>query len=310
MSGAPEPAAGTLVGGRYRLERVLARGGMGTVWIARDAELARGVAVKFLDARFARSAKARRRFEREARAAAQLASPHVVQIFEHGVAHDAPYLVMELLEGEDLGARLRTLGRLSPARADALLAQVARGLAKAHEAGVVHRDLEPGNLFLARVDGEEVIKILDFGIAKTRDAAPVDESTKTGELLGSPRYMSPEQVAGERDLDHRSDLWSLAAILFRAVTGAHAFDGASVGAIGLAICTGPLPIPSAIAPDLPAEIDRFFARVRARSRKALLVGARDGGRVLAHVDRMETGGGAARDLLRLADPPRPSWASP
>ncbi|MFT3771830.1 MAG: protein kinase [Minicystis sp.] len=297
---AEEPAEGALVGGRYRLVRVLAHGGMGTVWIARDTQLARDVAVKFLGAHLAGSAKARRRFEREARAAARLASPHVVRIFDHGVAGEAPYLVMELLEGEDLGVHLRREGRLPLPRANAILAQVARGLGEAHQSGVVHRDLKPGNLFLARAGSEEVVKILDFGIAKTSEAMPVDESTRTGELLGSPRYMSPEQVAGDRNLDHRSDLWALGAILFRVVTGAYAFTGPSVGAVGLAICTGPLPVASASVPELPPAIDCFFARAFERDREKRFQSAHEMADAFA-------GAIGARSEEPLAAAPGPEW---
>ena len=262
-----ELVQGQLVGGKYRLDRMLARGGMGVVWIARHHQLQHEVAIKFLDASYAASAAIRARFEREAMAAANLRSPHIVQVHDYGVEDGSPYLVMELLAGEDLGARLSRVGRLGFVEALRILSQVAKGLRKAHDAGIIHRDLKPGNLFLAAGDdGEEVVKIVDFGIAKETGVKLVGEATRTGEVMGSPHYMSPEQVRGEREIDPRSDLWSLGVILFRCVTGHLPFPGDILTAVVMKIMVEPIPPPSAVLPGLPPAVDAFFARALARDK--------------------------------------------
>jgi len=257
---------GAIIAGKYRLEQCIGRGGMGSIWAARHMQLDTPVALKFIDTIAAYADDALVRFEREAKAAAQIRSPHVVQIFDHGVDGDQPYIAMELLEGEDLGERLRRERRLPLEVAARILTQAAKALRRAHDAGVIHRDLKPSNVFLARFDDEEVVKILDFGVAKLRrnglDAA--SEMTQTGMVFGSPSYMSPEQARGIRELDHRSDLWSLAVILFRAITGTKPFHSTSMGDLVIKLCVDPLPIPSKIAPDLPPAIDRFFERAFAR----------------------------------------------
>ncbi|WP_437981253.1 protein kinase domain-containing protein [Sorangium sp. So ce117] len=261
-------APDSVVGGKYRLERPLSHGGMGSVWVARHVNLGSLVAVKFMDPTYAASSTFLARFEREARIAASLQSPHVVYVQDFGVDDDTPYLVMELLQGEDLGTRLLRVGRLSLVDATLILVQAGKAIRRAHDAGLVHRDLKPANLFLVRVEGEqdEVVKILDFGIVKDTGAALTEEVTRTGELLGSPHYMSPEQVRGEKDIDQRSDLWSLGVILFYGVTGELPFQGAQLGAVIANILVGQVPSASLIAPDLPPEIDAFFARALARER--------------------------------------------
>lgn len=255
---------GVVIAGKYRLERSLARGGMGAVWIGRHLELGTSVAVKFIDAVHAASDSARSRFKREAKAAALLNTPHVVKVYDYGVEDGTPYIVMELLEGEDLGTRLKREGRLSLAAASAILTPVCKALHNAHKLGLVHRDLKPANIFIARQDDDEVVKVLDFGIAKWADPSDSGPSTHPGTMLGSPLYMSPEQARSLKELDHRSDLWSLGVIMFRAVTGRSPFERASLPAVIMAICAEPIPLPSQFVPDLGPEVDRFFARSLAR----------------------------------------------
>ena len=259
---------GSVVAGRYQLERRLARGAMGALWVARHLQLDVRVAVKFIDPALTASPEARARFEREARSAAQIQSPHVVRVLDHGVDAGTPYIAMELLIGEDLAARLERVGQLSPAVASVILAQIARGLQKAHEAGIVHRDLKPANVFLVEDQSRELAKILDFGVAKSLNPAGDGSAdpgvTRTGEMVGSPQYMSPEQVRRASDVDHRSDLWSLGVILFRALTGRAPFDGDSVGDVLVGICTDPIPLASSVRPGLHSALDRFFARALAR----------------------------------------------
>lgn len=259
-----------LLAGKFRLERELSHGGMGSIWVAQHVQLGTLVAVKFMRDSYSRLPVLRARFEREARAAAQLKSPHIVQVHDFGFEEEdeVPYLVMELLQGEDLSKRLQRCGRLSLPETLHIIVQAGKALRSVHEAGFVHRDLKPANFFLARVDGEdgEIVKLLDFGIAKDVSAVLAADISATGEVMGSPNYMSPEQFYGERDVDARSDLWSLGVILFYGVTGELPFQGAQLGAVIANILVGPVPSASLIAPDLPPEIDAFFARALARER--------------------------------------------
>ncbi len=259
-------APGVIVAGKYRLEAALARGGMGSVWTARHVQLDAQVAIKFMDASFASSPTSRSRFEREAKASAAIRSPHVVNVTDYGYDAGSPYLVMELLRGEDLGARLQRERRMSIPFTANVVAQIAKGLRKAHEVGLVHRDLKPGNIYLARVDDEEVVKILDFGIAKDTASQAVGESTKTGEVVGSPHYMSPEQIRCVKDLDGRSDIWALGVITFRMLTGRLPFMGQEIGVVLAQVLADPIPVATQIAPDLPPALDHFFSRALARDR--------------------------------------------
>jgi serine/threonine-protein kinase len=261
-----QPEPGAVIAGRYLLEAPLARGGMGSIWAARHLRLGSRVAVKFMDPACAADPSSRTRFAREAKAAATLKSPHIVQVHDYGIEAEIPYLVMELLEGEDLHARLGRRGRLSLPEAALLAAPIGKALRRAHEVGIIHRDLKPRNIFLARTDDEEIVKILDFGIAKQIGASVTGQTTRTGEILGTPHFMSPEQLRGERDVDGRSDLWSLGVILFRATTGQLPFAGEILSLVITKILVDPLPSALQIAPDLPPEIDAFFARALARDR--------------------------------------------
>ena len=268
--------AGKLVGRKYRLERLIASGGMGAVWEARHEQLGVPVAVKLISSSLTGDPAARARFEREARAAAQLRSPHVVQVLDYGVDDDLPYMAMEMLRGEDLASRIARRGRLSPRQAARILGDVAKAVALAHDAGIVHRDLKPRNVFLARVGDDEVVKVCDFGIAKELrpgEIAARDE-TATGTLLGSPHYMSPEQARGGR-VDQRSDLWSMGVLAFEALTGRRPFVGDNMGDVIVRICTDPVPAVSKIADGLPAELDGFFARALAREPSQRFASARE-----------------------------------
>jgi eukaryotic-like serine/threonine-protein kinase len=255
---------GTIIDGKYRLERPLARGGMGSVWVARHIALDEPVAIKLLSISREDLDDAEVRLQREAKSTARLRSPHIVQLLDYGVDREVPFIVMELLEGEHLGTRLRRKGRLSLAGAAVLLEQVGRALRRVHKAGIVHRDLKPANIFLARSDDEEIVKLLDFGIVKAPRGTLSGDATESNVLIGSPNYMSPEQTLSAKDIDHRSDLWSLAVILFEVVTGRMAFSGGSIVSVLMNIRNGPIPVPGEIAPDLPAEVDMFFRRALQR----------------------------------------------
>jgi serine/threonine-protein kinase len=269
------PAAGLVVGGRYRLERPLAEGGMGSLWVAQHLALEVEVAVKLMSREIAGSPDLTRRFEREAKMVASLRSAHLVSVHDYGVDAGLPYLVMELLHGEDLGRRLLRERRLPPAAVAGLLEQIGKGLRRAHEAGLVHRDLKPANVFLARLDGEEVAKIVDFGAAKDLTAPLAGEGTRAGEVLGSPHFMSPEQMRGDRGVDHRADLWSLAVVLYRALTGMLPFDAQEIGALIAQVLTDPIPPPSVVTLDLPYTLDAFFFKALARDPDARFQSVRE-----------------------------------
>lgn len=256
----PEP--GVVIAGRYRLLAPLGRGGMGVVWQAEHLSLRSAVAIKLMNERAAAGSDAGERFLREARAVAALASPHVVQIVDFGVEGDTPYLVMEMLQGETLAARLRRRGRLEPQLVLQVVTEVARALQRAHQAGVVHRDLKPDNVFLVRDIEHEVVKVLDFGVAKVA-TGDTPQLTQSGAVLGTPHYMSPEQARGRREVDHRTDLWALAVIAYECATGRRPFEGEVLGDLLVKICTESVPPPSTVAP-LPAGFDAWFARATER----------------------------------------------
>ncbi len=252
-----------IVADRYRLTRMIGRGGMGSVWEGVHVSLGTRVAVKFIDGELALDHDAQTRFHNEARAAARLQTKHVVQIFDHGTMPDGrPYIVMEFLVGEPLDARLTRERRLPPGDVYRIFSEVAKGLTKAHEVGVVHRDLKPENVFLCRSeDGDaEIAKVVDFGIAKLTQTAPgASSATRTGTVIGTPYYMSPEQVRGLRSLDHRADIWALAVVVYQCLTGELPFVGESAGDLMVRICVQPPPVPSHVAP-VPPGFDAWFAR--------------------------------------------------
>jgi serine/threonine protein kinase len=250
-----------ILDGRYRLIRVIGSGTFGTIWCAEHLALGSLVALKVLEA-VPLVAEVRQRFIREAQAAASLRSPHVVQILDCGMEGETPYIAMELLEGESLEQRLERVGCLGVAETERLLRHVARAIDRAHESGIIHRDLKPGNVFIQANDGDELFKVLDFGIAKL-EPGPVDRSlarlTPAGVLLGTPHYMSPEQIRCEQALDARTDIWSLGVITFECLLGRTPFDAESVTAVLSAIIAESRPVPSKVGP-VPEGFDEWFAR--------------------------------------------------
>jgi serine/threonine-protein kinase len=258
---------GIEIAGKFRLERVIGRGGMGSVWAAEQLQLHMPVALKFMDPD-ALSPESRVRFEREARAAGALRSPHVVQVLDHGLDYEIPFFVMELLEGEDLGERLRREGAISiPAMAKIML-QTAKGLRRAHEAGIIHRDLKPGNLFLARrMDGSPQIKVIDFGISKVVGGDGDGEMTATAVMMGSPLYMAPEQMASARDVDARADIWSMGVILFSLLTGGPPFKAQSVMQVYELVLKGAPKLREG-RPDAPEGLERAVAKCLQKEREA------------------------------------------
>ena len=259
----PEPGRELL--GRYRLEVRLDEGGMGQIWRAEHLVLGAPVAVKIVDRDVSRDEEALARFNLEAQSAAQLRSPHVVQIFDYGIDGGLPFIVMELLEGETLAKRLKRRKRLSPEETARVITHVARAVSRAHEAKIVHRDLKPENVFLVHNEEEDVAKVLDFGVVKVSEATlgPKGERTRTGSLLGTPFYMSPEQAQGNKTVDFRTDLWALGVMAFECLTGKRPFESEGLGDLVLSICVRPLPVPSEYGP-VPAGFDEWFKKATER----------------------------------------------
>ncbi|MBL9110512.1 MAG: serine/threonine protein kinase [Myxococcales bacterium] len=260
-----QPEPGMMVTPNVRLTRPLGEGGMGTVWVAEHLALRTDVVVKFITGDLATNPEAMARFEREAAAASQVKSPHVVQTFDHGTSNGLPYIVMELLEGEDLGDYLHHHGRMAPKAVVQLVTQLGRALDKAHAKGIVHRDIKPNNIFLTEGEGGEFfVKLLDFGIAKGVDSPKIDSATRTGAVMGSPYYMSPEQIVGAKDIGPKSDLWAVGVVAFEALTGVRPFEAETMGALAILIHGAPLPKPTEKVPELPPSVDAWFERACSR----------------------------------------------
>jgi serine/threonine-protein kinase len=273
---------GAIVGGKYRVEKMIGSGGMGTVWLGEHVKLGTRVAIKFIRPQYASMEDARKRFEIEARAAAKLQTIHAVQVFDYGVTDDGlPYIVMEYLEGESLSDALIKRGPMPAPEVARIIGQAAQALSKAHAAGVVHRDLKPDNIFLATNaenpnDGAKaayVVKLVDFGIAKLFDAPRVagletppalGGPTQEGAVIGTPNFMAPEQLTLGGAPGPLTDLWSLGACAYSAMTARIPFEGDVLGDIVIKVCASPLPVPSQINPDVPLGFDAWFARACSR----------------------------------------------
>jgi serine/threonine-protein kinase len=312
--GASMPAIGEVIGGKFRVMRLLGQGGMGVVFAAQHEILGREVALKLLHAEALAEPEAVKRFLNEARAAARIQGDHVTRVLDVGLLDDGrPYISMELLEGEDLGAVLEKRGALEPTAAVDLLLQAMEAIAEAHALGIVHRDLKPSNLFLAaRPDGSTLLKVLDFGIAKVAGGDPqLQVQTSTKAMMGSPLYMSPEQVRSAKSADAQSDVWALGAIGYELLTGSPPFRGESLGEVFLAIVEQAPEPAHQRRPGVPPELSAVVARCLQRDRAArfssvaevaaALVpfassqGAQSAGRIAAMTDRSMRGSGA-RDV--------------
>ena len=330
---------GTEVTPNVRLESHLADGAMGAVWVAEHMTLNTKVAVKFISDRLdPDDDEVYRRFEREATTAAQIKSSHVVQTFDQGGMRDGtPYIVMEFLEGEELSERLVREGQLPLPEVVRIIAQTAKALQSAHKIGVIHRDIKPDNIFLSTRDDELHVKVFDFGIAKIRhpqlhDVEEVDITaqlsdgaqmglTNDGVMLGTPEYMSPEAVLSASNVDHHADLWGLAVVAYVCIAGDLPFHGKDVGELCVSLLECQFTPVTDLRPDLPSEIDDFFAQALAKDVKDRFQTARDLAHALAaalpspslpHHDALLTsgawdsraivGGGAAPGSLPGGDP--------
>jgi len=260
---------GYLVSGKYELEYKIGQGGMGTVWAGRHTKLGQRAAVKFISTAHIESEDALRRFDSEAKAAATIRSRNVVQVFDNGELEDGtPYMVMEYLEGESLHSRIERDGSLSVEEALRIARHVGKALSVAHGMSIIHRDIKPENVFLATAPDEKeyTAKVLDFGVAKFLQArGQAHARTRTGTIVGTPLYMSPEQVRGLKTIDHRTDIYSLGALTFTMLTGTLVFDGKTFGDLLFQICTEPLPKLTDAAPWLPASVNDWFEKACARS---------------------------------------------
>ncbi len=256
---------GEIVAERYRLERELGRGSMGVVWAAVHVTLGQRVAIKLISAGQIDSPETRHRFSTEAKAAARLKSRHAVQVYDDGETPEGtPYIVMEYLEGETLEAKLER-GALELPEAVRITSHVCRALSRAHAQGIIHRDLKPANIFIARAEEDEygwLAKVLDFGVAKLTSSTDPSH-TKTGTLVGTPLFMSPEQVRGASHVDRRADLYSVGMVFYNMVTGRFAFDAPSYSDVLVKICLGPLPDLSSV-PGIPDAVRAWFDKACAR----------------------------------------------
>jgi serine/threonine protein kinase len=311
--GSMRPALGSIVANRFELVRELGRGAMGNVWLAEHLTLGVRCAVKFMNSEAVGGPGYVARFEREARAIARLGSTNIVRILDYDTHEGVPFIAMECFQGEDLAARLQRVGRLDAAATYSIVSQVANGLAKAHGAGIVHRDLKPENIFLAQDDEGEVVKLLDFGVAKVTGLAGCDavaSATEAGMLIGTPFYMSPEQARSVDEIDHRADLWSLAVIAFECLTGRLPFDSKALGDILAKIIFEPLPVPSQVDPVCTPEFDLWWKRAAARDPRERFAGAREMadalGRALGVVGAPTEAAPALQVRDQTARPVRPS----
>jgi serine/threonine-protein kinase len=267
-SEAEQALVGRVIAGKYRIDRLIGQGGMGSVFQATNLAIGKRVALKFLNRDAARDPDATERFQREALAASVVESSHIVQIFDSGTSEDGrPFLVMELLGGEDLRARLNREGRLSVEAAAAVAAQVLRALVRAHAAGIVHRDLKPDNVFLCeRDDASLYVKIVDFGVSKLSRSAALDTLTGRGTVLGTAYYMSPEQAQAFSDVDGRTDLFSVGAILYECLAGRPPHVAPTYEAVLIAICTKPAEDIRVFAKDVPRPLADVIHRALAAER--------------------------------------------
>jgi serine/threonine protein kinase len=266
-------SVGVVIDGKYRVDQIIGRGAMGVVVAATHQHLKERVALKFLHAR--RNAAAgdfHSRFQREAQVSAKLRNEHITRVIDVGVwQDDAPFMVMDHLAGVDLRQALKAHGRLPVDLALEYIVQVCEGVAEAHAHGIVHRDLKPSNLFVTkRADGSDLIKILDFGISKwSAQEADFDELTQAGVVLGSPKYMAPEQLFGSATVDTRADVWSIGAIFYELLTGRPPFDCPTLQRMVAELATDrPPPRLRDAGVDVPEALEEALARCFAREREA------------------------------------------
>jgi serine/threonine-protein kinase len=259
---AADPLVGMTVADRYRILEPIGRGGMGSVYKVEHTRIGKLLAMKLLSGELSSNPDAVRRFKREALTVSRLQCPNTVQVFDFGVSEGLTYLVMELVNGENLGRIARREGPMPSARMSRILIQLCTSLAEAHHKGIVHRDVKPENIMiLTAADGTDVVKVLDFGLAKLRETEGINEVTCQGTIVGTPNYMAPEQIRGE-EVDPRTDVYSVGALMYRLVTGQPPFSAESqMAVLGKHLYESPVP-PAERAPELgiPLSISRAIMR--------------------------------------------------
>ncbi|MGC4068148.1 MAG: protein kinase [Polyangiaceae bacterium] len=262
-------STGEIIEGKYRIVRLIGEGGMGAVYEGENTRIHRRVAIKVLHQGVAENQEAVQRFEREAQAAGRIGNDHILEVIDMGTLPNGDhFMVMEFLDGEPLSDRIRRIGRLRPEDVSPLMIQALEGLRAAHEAGIVHRDLKPDNVFVLREKAgqKDFVKLIDFGISKFSSLTGGSEMkmTRTGTVMGTPYYMSPEQASGSRDADHRSDLYAIGVILYEAVTGRVPFDAATFNQLLFQIVLSDPAPPQQVVPDLDPAFANLIAKSMAR----------------------------------------------
>ncbi len=300
---------GEILAGKYKIERMLAKGGMGVVVAAMHEALEQRVALKFLLPEGAENADAVGRFLREARAAVRLRSEHVAKVLDVGTLDTgSPYIVMEYLEGRDLQAVLTERGKLSPQTAVSYVLQACEAIAEAHAHGIVHRDLKPGNLFLTRRnDGTPCIKVLDFGISKLPSGQLQGAMTKTATLMGTPYYISPEQLRSSKNADSRSDIWALGMILYELLSGSVAFPRETLPELCTAIIYDSAPDFRAHGVDIAPELVRVVMRCLEKAPENRYQTLAELAAALATF--VSDGGASAERISRILDPKERAYSS-